>query len=105
MTQLYLDTAFVPIARTTDPESSHEAAEEITNTGARLKQLQVVLEAVRERPGCTSLELSTRIRLDRYAVARRLPELEHAGFIRRGPIRLCSVGGRKGITWWAEGGK
>lgn len=102
-TQLYLDATYVPIARDSDPESSHEAAREITQSGARMRQLEIVLNAVRERPGCTSLELSTRIRLDRYAVARRLPELESAGLIRRGEIRLCSVGERKGITWYAEG--
>lgn len=37
--------------------------------------------------------------LDRYAAARRLPELERDGLVRRGPARRSRVGGRPGVVW------
>lgn len=63
-----------PIARRTDPVSSHKAAERITRT-VRSEQKRRVLGAVRLYPGRTSRELAEQCGLDRYMVARRLPEL------------------------------
>jgi len=91
----------VPIAREKDPESSHLAAAEVTETGTREGQLRAVLDAVRSHPGKTSRELTRYCRLDRYAIARRLPELEAAGAVARGEMRTCTVGNREAITWRA----
>ena len=98
-------SADCPIARISDPTSSHEAARAITESGERRRQSEQVLAAVRDFPGKTSLELSTKVRLDRYAVARRLPELEAVGLIQRGRIRPCAIASgvrRKvnALTWW-----
>ena len=38
--------------------------------------------------------------LNRYAVSRRLPELQHKGQARRGAPRDCTVNGRPQSTWW-----
>lgn len=87
-------------ARATDPHTSHLAAAEIIASGARAEQQRQVLTAVRAMPGSTSAELAQTFDLDRYAVARRLPELDRAGFIRRGDARRCDANGRTALTWW-----
>ena len=97
--------------RTGDPETSKEAAAEITTSGTAARQAEQVLELVRRQPKSTSKELafvagcnaSTR-NLDYHAIARRLPELERAGLIRRGPARKCTrlilSGNRRKATTW-----
>lgn len=87
-----------PRARRTDPSTSHEAAAAMLASGAIGRQAQDVLDAVRRWPGLTSLELGARMEIDRWAVARRLPELEGAGHVRRGEAR--QVNGRRHMTWW-----
>lgn len=88
----------IPRARRTDPATSHEAAAAMLASGAIGRQAQDVLDAVRRWPGLTSLELGARMEIDRWAVARRLPELEGAGHVRRGEAR--QVNGRRHLTWW-----
>ena len=88
-----------PIARHNDPETSHAAAEEITKSGARGRQAMEVLEALRQHPSSTSAELAEASGIDRYVTARRLPELEKAGFVARSLIRPCKATGRKALTW------
>ena len=91
-----------PVARRTDPESSHAAAEHHTRSGKRGAQQDQTAEAVRQFPGCTSFELAMRTHLDRYMLARRASECEAAGRIRRGELRRCSVSGRTALTWWPQ---
>jgi len=89
-----------PIARKTDPVSSHEAAAEVTASGARATQQAEVLRGVKEYPGRTSKELAHLIGCDRYLVARRLPELARKGLVQRGHMVTCKIGGRKAVTWF-----
>lgn len=99
--------ADVPRARNSDPETSHLAAERIKATGALGKQQRVVLDLVREFPGCTSAELAKfhacQTGADfgqwRFRVARRLPELAPV-HIRRGKPRECRVNGTPAGTWY-----
>lgn len=93
------------IARRHDPETSHLAAAEITQSGKRATQQEIVRNIVRAAPGLTSAEVSGHARhfgplIDRYSAARRLPELEAAGFVRNGEKRRCKVTGRLALTWW-----
>jgi hypothetical protein len=88
-----------PLAANSDPASSHIAAAEITANGTRAAQKLAVLEALKSLPGSTSMELAQVARLDRHRVARRLPDLEADGLVRRG---ACAVTGRQAITWRAE---
>lgn len=92
-----LDT---PIARQEDPEASHLAAAEVTDSGRRESQLRTVLALVRQHPGSTSLELSRLGALDRYVIARRLPELEDGGLVLRGEQRICRAGRRLATVWF-----
>jgi hypothetical protein len=99
MNQLSL---FNPIARRNDPLSSHLAAREVIHDGTRNKQASIILDLVRRYPGKTSLELSQVCDLDRYQIACRLSDLEHAGEVEKGRIRICEVAGRMAVTWKAR---
>lgn len=89
-----------PAARRTDPISSHLAAEQITASGARGQQQAQAAAAVRAFPGCTSFELAMKTSIDRYVLARRLPECVTGNTVRKGELKTCSVTGRKAIAWW-----
>lgn len=89
----------MPIARNTDPVSSHVAAYDVTARGTRNRQQRIVFRAVVEHPGRTSRELAALCPLDRYQVARRLPELEEVRMVQKGPARECEVNKRLAVTW------
>lgn len=87
-----------PAARNTDPQSSHIAAENITKSGRRVGQQAQVAQLVRLSPGSTSAELSRKTKkLDRYQIARRLPELKG---VRKGVPRHCGISKQLCETWW-----
>ena len=96
MENLLSDT---PIARNTDPITSHISAHEITYSGARTTQQIEVLELVSDYAGHTSRELAVWSAMDRYQMARRLPELEHAGLVTKGPARRDETNLRMAVTW------
>ncbi len=87
-------------ARSTDPSSSHDAGLAIESAGILGHQQASAVAAVRAFPGRTSNELSVECGQDRYALARRLPECEDAGRVRRGDIRLDHYTKRPSVTWW-----
>lgn len=88
------------IARSTDPETSHLAAQHVVQSGTRAHQQHQALAAVRAFPGLTSLELAQAAHRCRFQLARRLPEIERDGLVVRGEARPCSVSGRAAATWW-----
>ncbi len=83
-----------PRARRHDPPSSHRAADQAEADGTIGRQAQRALWIVRRWPGRSSLTLATIGPLDRYQLARRLPELERAGLVRR------VQAGAGDIRWW-----
>lgn len=88
-------------ARNDDPSSSHEAAEHVVSSGLQAQQHSLAASAVHKHPGLTSLELARATGLDRFMLARRLPELQRNGLIVRGMVRKCSASnGRSGVTWF-----
>jgi hypothetical protein len=89
-----------PAARASDPFTSHLAAAKVTGSGVRADQQRRAAAAVRQWPGCTSMELALKAHQDRYAVARRLPECVVAGVVEKGPARQCTISGRLALTWW-----
>lgn len=89
-----------PASRLTDPISSEEAAKQHLMDKRMETQCLKVLDLVLRYPGKTSLELADISGMDRYIVARRLPQLEHGGMVRKGEIRQCTVGHRNAVTWW-----
>ena len=102
MADTFDDSLESPIARTSDPESSHLAASAITKSGKRKRQVIRVLDLVMMYPCKTSLELSLLGELDRYVIARRLPELERGFLVRKGEQRTCSAGKRMAVTWFVD---
>lgn len=90
-------------ARRSDPDSSHQAADAAERSGLARQQREQVLALVRAYPGRTSAELAALSpNLNRYQVARRLPELAERGLVRRGPPRTCCATGSACITWIPE---
>lgn len=92
-----------PRARSTDSRSSHEAAASIESSGAGRLQAERVLAALRKYSNSTSRELAKSARLDRYEVARRLPELHTAGLVMRYDVSAitapCAVSGKRAVRW------
>jgi DNA-binding MarR family transcriptional regulator len=88
-----------PMSRRTDPQTSRIAAERLRASGELNRQERAVLAAVTRWPGSTAVELAKFAELDRYAVSRRLPELQRKGQVRRGPPRDCTVNGRAQCAW------
>lgn len=86
-------------ARTTDPDTSHEAAEHMAESGKQAFQQNLAVLAVRAYPGHTSLEIAEAKHQCRFMLARRLPECEKLGLVYRGPARQCRESGRKAATW------
>ena len=93
--------ALRPLARHSDPQTSRMSAREHESSGRLNAQCVAVLEAVTARGGLTSAELAHAAGLDRYMVARRLPDLRERGLVANGEARRCGVTGRAAITWAA----
>jgi len=86
-------------ARRTDPVSSHLAGHEVEATGKAAGQRQLAFNAVKQYPRRTSKELAYITGINRYLLARRLPELD--GLV-QGDDRLkrkCKVSGRLSVIW------
>lgn len=95
-----------PAARNSDPSSSHYAADYMDASGKRAHQQHRAYAAVKAHPGKTSMELHTLTEICRFELARRLPECETGKLVRKGATRVCTISGRKAVTWWpAEPGE
>lgn len=91
-----------PLARTADPQTSHEAAAQITHSGARTSQKTRLLEFL--LAGCVPLtahEISRAGNFEHAMVHKRLPDLAHDGRVRKLPARVCRVTGTAALTWQA----
>ena len=88
--------SFPALARTTDPRSSHDAAERLVSSGALSRQESDVLAALVAHPGRTSKSLAEVSGLDRHMVARRLSGIEAKG-------RAERVERSGGCLWFARG--
>lgn len=90
-----------PAARSSDPVTSHMAADEVTRNGTRQTQIELVVGMVQGNPGKTSAELAELTGHDRYMIARRLADA--CGIhVKKGEPRKCDVSKRQAVTWWME---
>jgi hypothetical protein len=91
-----------PASHRRDPASSFEAEAEVTLSGQRQTNKEIVLRAVRVVRGLTSRELADLIGMDYHEVRRRLSDLvdDRDGRVRHGEQRPCRFAGRKCVTWW-----
>jgi hypothetical protein len=85
----------VPRSRRTDPLSSKRAEDQMRRSGALKGQRLIALELVKQFPGRSSKELAKLGTLDRYQLARRLPELVSLGHVR------VTQTGNDDQKWWA----
>ena len=90
----------IPSSHATDPITSLIAEDRVNRTGVRGKQCRQVFEALQRNPGSTSAELAYLMDVDRVMPARRLPDLEKLGFVKKGDIRHCAATGSQCVTWW-----
>lgn len=89
-----------PIARNTDPVTSHQAAHHMRESGKQGAQLDEVLRLVTAHPHCTAFELTDYTELDRYQIQRRLSDLADMGKVKASATgRRCSKSGRNACTW------
>ena len=95
-----------------DPATSALAAQSVERRGTAHAHRMICLDAVHEWPGRTSAELAELLRLaghdlDRWQVARRLPELlpsrRSTGAVVQGAPRKCTARGSRAVTWWPVG--
>lgn len=86
-------------AKSNDPWTSHEAGDDVVEAGVTLKHFGEILKAMAADEPRTSAEIARVCTLDRWQVARRLPEMERRDLVQRGPARLCRVCSRQSITW------
>lgn len=102
MKQLSLDE--VPLARTSDPETSHQAAERSSAFRAT-HEARILATLEKFGPGGGTVhEIGAYAGLDYVAVARRMRRLEEIGAAERtGKTRHTPSGGRACV--WALGGQ
>ena len=105
-------------ARSMDPVTSQEAAEDASDALGTLEKLDVLLWFVRKYPGRTALEYHKKIchrcpvlvaswggqQTGNFA-CRNLSKLAKQEKVERGEIRKCRVNknGRRSVTWWPKG--
>lgn len=99
-----------PAAARRDPETSHQAARRVEQSGARRRNAERVATLVALHPGMTSAELADThaaraAHLDRAEIARRLPDAERLGLVARGPARVCGKNGTNAIVWLPADGR
>lgn len=80
--QLGLPLRVGPLARATDPTTSHVAAASMGQGAARHRAM-ILYELQRDRRPRTYAEIADACGLEKHQVARRLPELLDEGVVRR----------------------
>jgi CRP-like cAMP-binding protein len=88
------------LSRTTDPQTSREAAALMDATGTATAHRDACLAEVKRLPGQTAAEIAKALGLERHEPSRRLPELRQRGLVRNGTSRICAVQGHRSMTWW-----
>ncbi len=87
----------VPRSRRDDPLSSKRAAEQMDRSGTLRGQRKIALDLVKQFPGKTSKELAELGTLDRYQLARRLPELATMGLL----LEVADSIRKTDLKWYA----
>lgn len=86
-----------------DPSTSWDAGDDFHESIKPEYHYQLIQEVFKTNGPMTSAEISMLCDLDRYQVARRLPEMERRNSVIRAGIRVCSVKKRKSVVWVGRG--
>ena len=97
--KMYPKQFTAPIARTTDPATSHEAAEAITKSGKRQTQAERVLEYIKANPGSCGGKVGHVLEIE--GCWKRVSDLKNAGKIYANGTQMWR--GRKQLAWYAVG--
>jgi hypothetical protein len=90
----------MPHARTTDPETSHEAAMSVTNiTPLKQEILQRLMTPMTDTDLYQLLTTSSRLIVTESGVRSRRAELVQAGLVRDTGERVKLATGRRAIVW------
>ena len=97
--------AYRPIARASDPSTSHISARQFTASGQLGEQMRETLDTLKhyiartgETP--TSAELAAGDTDARFRYARRLADLRaNGGYVQNGEPRICRATGKLALTW------
>jgi len=88
------------MAHREDPDTSRLAAEQLVESGGLARQQQAVFDALHRCDGSTHGEIGQTMGCHWLIPARRLPELQKAGLVKKGEPRICRVKGSRCVTWW-----
>jgi hypothetical protein len=86
------------LARTNDPDTSHEAAKNTVESGQFESQCRQTLALVKQFPDCSATELG---RMVMFKPRRRLRVLERQGLVKVVGKRKCRKTGIKVMIWRA----
>jgi len=88
------------LARNTDPDTSHEAAEHMVQSGKAATQRAQVLAIVRDLPDKTAGEIARQMGPgSAHKPSRRLADLRRLGLVHVSGVRKCTITGRRCSTW------
>lgn len=87
-----------PAARSTDPDTSHEAARAITTSDRRASLKRQCLAYITAHPGRTAGEIGEGTGLGHDRVWRRISDLKNEGLVQPGRPRRWH--GKAQETWW-----
>lgn len=96
-TQLSIDFNAASHARRGDPSTSKDAASRVREFAAG--QCADILAVLRERGRLGAEQIAAYLRIDAYAVRKRLADLEHAGMARPLTLHRMTASGRKERLW------
>lgn len=99
MNQLAMNFDATTLARRTDPHTSHEAAEHVGEFAGGHHKL--ILDCLKEHGPLSPDQIATKIRLDKFQICRRLPELQRAGLAQPNGETRRSASGRAERVWRA----
>lgn len=90
----------MPFARLTDPETSHEAAQSVTNiTPLKQEILQRLMTPMTDADLIATIKSSSRLLVTESGVRSRRAELVQAGLVKDTGERVKLATGRSAIVW------
>lgn len=90
----------MPFARTTDPETSHEAAQSVTNiTPLKQEILQRLMTPMTDADLIEVIRTGSRLLVTESGVRSRRAELVQAGLVKDTGARVKLATGRSAIVW------
>ena len=95
--QLAIEFPAASHARRSDPATSREAARRVREFAAG--QCAAILAVLRERGPLGAEQVAAYLRIDAYAVRKRLADLEHAGLARPLALHRVTASGRHERIW------